>query len=440
VSHPEFSLHRSMSAIELMDPKMDTGMCRDVVPSITERIRDGTLPLRMEPHHAARVMDTLLCHEMAHRTGCSMPTSIVTCLYGHDEVLSALRKESSSVLEKIHANTTEGEQEQEKQEKQEKQEEQEKQEKQEEAKIDTSSFSDEDLVTACVWAYAVATLKCCRVFTNVVKVGDVYEDEDFCDYERYPSPRQEGGRLRLVLGDHVDTITIDRSLHVLCEALAARSRDGGRWSELEVRMNLRKSWWSVMKGIRPLSHPTRKGDEETMENIRILVAKQLKETERCVLETSRLASMLKRTMNDVWSNLNPKVAEVEERREVEEEEKTRRKEEAAGNVNELERSMALVGTYDERQAISDEGGLKYGVDTRASREVRENYFFNQKLFISRCLFLVIFFCISFYADHNILCFFLFFFLSLLLLLLYTTSLYQRDLPEKKQSSMFQRLQ
>ena len=126
-----------------------------------------------------------------------------------------------------------------------------------------------------------------------------------------------------------------------------------------------------------------------------------------MLETSRLASTLKRTMNDVWSNLNPKVAEVEERREVEEEEKTRRKEEAAGNVNELERSMALVGTYDERQAISDEGGLKYGVDTRASREVRENYFSNQSWCIFRCLFLVVAFCISPFADHNILCFFLY---------------------------------
>jgi hypothetical protein len=356
VAHPEFSLHRSMSAIELMDPKMDTGMCRDVVPTIDERLTDGSLPLRMTAHHAARVMDTLLCHEMAHRTGCSMPTSIVTCLYGHDDVLSALREAASPVLDQIHAkkettkeegNSTNS------------------------TNSTSSSFSDEDLVTACVWTYSVATLKCCRIYTNVVKVGDVYEDEDFCDYERYPSPRQEGGRLRLVLGDHVDTATMDRSLDALCAALAARSggsSSGDAWFDLEVRMNLRRSWWSVMKGVRPLSHPTELGDDEEMETIRVLVAGQLKETERSVLETSRLAVELKRTMKRVWKNMDPKKAETEERREVEEEEMKRRKEEEAGNVNVSERRMALVGTYDERRAISDEGGLAYGVDNRASRE------------------------------------------------------------------------
>ena len=233
VQHPDFSLLRSMSAIELMDPKMDTGMCRDVLPTLSERISANTLPLRLSIHHASRVLDTLMCQEMSHRMGCSMPTSIVTCLYLQDEVVAAMQDWVGDKLLDPQYHHHPG------------------------------TLSDEDLVTACVYTYALALLKCMRIFYNVVKVGDIYEDEDFCDYERYPSPNQEGGRLRLSLGDGVEEETLATMLQVVVAACESRVRDeeqnGGStvgtassWTHLLCRLNLRKSWWEILISVRPL--------------------------------------------------------------------------------------------------------------------------------------------------------------------------------------------
>ena len=44
------------------------------------------------------------------------------------------------------------------------------------------------------------------------------------------------------------------------------------------------------------------------------------------------------------------------------------KNQSEGNVNEVERLKAFVGTYDERASIEAEGGMQYGIDHRVSRE------------------------------------------------------------------------
>jgi hypothetical protein len=375
VQHPDFSLHRSMSAIELMDPKMDTGMCRDVVPSVSERLREKTLPLRMSLSHAARVMDVLLCQETAHRMGCSMPTSIVTCMYTHDEVLCALQEASGPYLSGIK----------------------------EKAEKDVT---DEDVVTASVYAYSLALLKCTRVFYNVVKVGDIYEDEDFCDYERYPSPKQKGGRLRLVLGDHVSDEELSRCFDATvqaCEARAANSETLGKdvsneWGDLAARLQMRRSWWTLMKAVRPLSEKqsettpklekttTSEQPETTtsetkmnsinqeaerataaMQAVRDVVSTQLHAIELECATTLRCIARVKNTMSRVWSHRNPEQALIRMEEQKVAEEKKREKAMEGGNVNEAEHARALEGNYDERKAIDDEGAQQYGVDHRVSK-------------------------------------------------------------------------
>ena len=356
VQHPEFSLHRSMSAIELMDPKMDTGMNVTNLPTMSERIKDGTLPIQMDLSQATRVIDVLLCQETAHRTGCSMPTSIVTCMYTHDDVLVALKEASGSYLSGAEAtNTT----------------------------TQLPECTDQAVITASVYAYSLAMLKCTRIFYNVVKIGDIYEDEDFCDYERYPSPKQEGGRLRLVLGDHVDDAEMQRALDVTiaeCERRAttttSTTTNTKGWEDLATRLRMRQSWWNLMTAIRPLTEKLLLNEQELatitvserIAKIRTLVSTQLHSVERECANTLRYASDVKTTMERVWSNRNPKEAAIKLEEQRIQELTSRTKEEADGNVNEIEYARLNEGTYDERDAIGVEGGIKYGVDHRVSKE------------------------------------------------------------------------
>lgn len=316
VQHPDFSLHRSMSAIELMDPKMDTGMCRDVLPTISERVSTQTLPLQMTLQHAARIMDTLLCQEMAHRLGCSMPTSIVTCLYLHDEVLAAFQASVGAVFDQ-----------------------------------DLSTISDENLITACVYTHSVAVLKCMRIFYNIVKTGDVYEDEDFCDYERYPSPKQEGGRLRLTLGDDVEEEALSKMLDFVTTACEQRvqtnaedkakdqdkGQDKGGWQDLSCRLNLRATWWNTMTALRPLCEKANDEDVVSMERIRTIVSTQLKAVEKQCALLPTLTAAVKESMEVIWTNNNPVLAQEMDAKLKSQEDIKLAKAKSEGNVNEAER-------------------------------------------------------------------------------------------------------
>jgi hypothetical protein len=121
-----------------------------------------------------------------------------------------------------------------------------------------------------------------RIFYNIVKSGDVYEDEDFCDYERYPSPKQEGGRLRLTLGDDVEEKALSKMLDFVTAACEQRvqtnaedkakdqdkGQDKGGWQDLSCRLNLRATWWNTMTALRPLCEKANDEDVVSMERIR----------------------------------------------------------------------------------------------------------------------------------------------------------------------------
>lgn len=89
---PTFDLQAAMHAVELMDPKLDTHAAVHAVPSILDRLRDGSLPLTtLSCSDVASIMDVLLELEASWRGGNSFPQSLAGCLYTHPLSLHALR-------------------------------------------------------------------------------------------------------------------------------------------------------------------------------------------------------------------------------------------------------------------------------------------------------------------------------------------------------------
>ncbi|KAH8075648.1 hypothetical protein JL721_1662 [Aureococcus anophagefferens] len=96
LSADTFSLFESMSACELLDPKMDALGNEAPQPSVEERLRAGTIPLRLELGAALRVLDRLLALEVAWFAGAFAHESVLTCFYARDPVFDAARSVDDS--------------------------------------------------------------------------------------------------------------------------------------------------------------------------------------------------------------------------------------------------------------------------------------------------------------------------------------------------------
>ena len=83
-----FSLFNSMSAIQIMDRKMDVGMAPpDGEPphkSTQALIDEGRAPLRLSDADAVYVFDALLACEATWHQGQALATTVYTCVYMHD--------------------------------------------------------------------------------------------------------------------------------------------------------------------------------------------------------------------------------------------------------------------------------------------------------------------------------------------------------------------
>jgi hypothetical protein len=80
-----FTLFDAMSAIEIMDPRMDTGM---LVEESTEKF---DILKRLEPEKVLGIMDRLVTREMAWISGHSLSQTVYTCIYfHHTEQLNSL--------------------------------------------------------------------------------------------------------------------------------------------------------------------------------------------------------------------------------------------------------------------------------------------------------------------------------------------------------------
>ncbi|CAK4080744.1 unnamed protein product [Aphanomyces euteiches] len=88
-----FSYFDSMSALELMDPKMDSGMLApdQAILTVEERLERGTIPLTFSSAgDLVATLDRIEQCEVAWRNGQPMAQSLLTCLYFHPCVTEAL--------------------------------------------------------------------------------------------------------------------------------------------------------------------------------------------------------------------------------------------------------------------------------------------------------------------------------------------------------------
>ena len=290
---------------------------------------------------------------------------MLPCLYTDDEALKALREAGASVLfvgsEALGQGTAIDE------------------------KADVSatpSLSDDEmLLAAAVYAYAVAVLKCCRVFYKLVKAGDIYEDEEFCDYERYPGGRR-GPRLRLVLGDDVEDADLvqlcDRVLKALQDKIKAdgsASTDMLAWRALHCRIDHRRSYFSTIAMLRPLGEclkPETKDKHgsvvDTTQRVRDLVALQLQRAKSQMTKAREAGERVAATIADVWRVVSDEDAAEAERAEAEAKAAEEKKLES-------DRPLGVEGacTIDselvlELASITKTGKMRYGIDQDSVKE------------------------------------------------------------------------
>ncbi len=72
-----FTLYDAMSAIEIMDPRMDTGMLVEESPKKFDIFK------RISAEQSLGIMDRLVTREMAWISGHSLSQTVYTCIYFH---------------------------------------------------------------------------------------------------------------------------------------------------------------------------------------------------------------------------------------------------------------------------------------------------------------------------------------------------------------------
>ena len=155
VKDENFGLFEAMSAIELMDPKMDAGMlcnkelCQ--VSSAEEAIEKGLLPLSIGTEDIIGVSDELLSCICTWLNGHSLAQTVLTCLYLH-----SIPQIESPVL-----------------------------------------------VSICN-----AALKCCELIYCIISTAGCYEEEDFlsCTYGYSLSPNMSSSKVIALLKDGEDEL------------------------------------------------------------------------------------------------------------------------------------------------------------------------------------------------------------------------------------------
>ncbi|TDH68804.1 hypothetical protein CCR75_000131 [Bremia lactucae] len=100
----DFNLFESMSALELMDPKMDSGMLVNGAPmqSISARLENCSLQLEFSSaRDVLATLDALFCCEMGWLDGLPLAQSLLTSVYTHRDSLNALCAQLVTPLENL---------------------------------------------------------------------------------------------------------------------------------------------------------------------------------------------------------------------------------------------------------------------------------------------------------------------------------------------------
>ncbi|KAI8065688.1 Mak10 subunit, NatC N-terminal acetyltransferase-domain-containing protein [Gongronella butleri] len=129
-----FSLFDAMTAIEIMDPRMDTGMLLKENEPVDYDIRTPRTPAQV-----LWIVDHLLNCEMAWLSGHSLAQTVYTSLYFHH------------IPQLLHQTPVPA----------------------------RASASMDDVMLTVVRAAVLATVRCCRYIWTEMSSGNVYEEEDF---------------------------------------------------------------------------------------------------------------------------------------------------------------------------------------------------------------------------------------------------------------------
>lgn len=96
-----FSLFEAMSALEIMDPKMDAGMTGSGANTLEDAIESGAAPISLSTLELIDVMDHLLACEATWHRGHSLSQTVFSCLY-----LLKLDRTSPNALLHAYCKTT----------------------------------------------------------------------------------------------------------------------------------------------------------------------------------------------------------------------------------------------------------------------------------------------------------------------------------------------
>ncbi|PKC15017.1 Mak10-domain-containing protein [Rhizophagus irregularis] len=149
-----FGLYDAMSSIEIMDPKMDSGMILDSDLNKPP----FNLRARLKPKEVLGIIDHLFNCEMTWHSGHSLSQTLFTCMYFHH--VSELNPE-------LFINSPNDD--------------------------STDSDSPIEFVILVLKSYVLGTIKCCHLVWDEMTKGNVYEEEDFSTnkygismYENFP--------------------------------------------------------------------------------------------------------------------------------------------------------------------------------------------------------------------------------------------------------------
>lgn len=207
VHEDDFNLFDSMSALELMDPKMDSGMLVNGVPpqSISARLESGSVPLEFSsPRDVLATLDELFCCEAGWLNGLPLAQSLLTSVYMHRDPLNALCAQLVSPLESLVAVDADVRQ----------------------VLKENVGNTAKDSLLLVVCSMILATLKTADLVRDAALRADIYEEEDFS-----PGNGFDVGVLAPVSVETIDVllqVTLERLEVLLTQHKASSSKKSSK--------------------------------------------------------------------------------------------------------------------------------------------------------------------------------------------------------------------
>lgn len=187
-----------MSALELMDPKMDSGMLVNGAPpqSIAARLRSGAVPLTFaSARDVLATLDALFCCEAGWLSGQPLQQTLLTSAYMHRDPINALVSPFVSLEDLLaHADV------------------------QDVLTRRLVAHTANETLQLVMATFCLVTLKTNAIIRDAVVRGDLYEEEDFS-----PANGFDIGILEALSSDAVGLL-LDATEHRLAAVLAEQQQ------------------------------------------------------------------------------------------------------------------------------------------------------------------------------------------------------------------------